>query len=128
MDIQIPFIQVLRHGFANSTEYNNHKNSMLKSVFENGGFYIGKYETGSKTLRFSSSDTLATPVVQRDVYPYNFVTCSQAQTKATELATGGKTSSLMFGIQWDLTLKFIEAKGAKTRGRIKDKFNNLGKL
>ena len=29
----------------------SHKNAMLKSVYENGGFYIGKYEVGTETLR-----------------------------------------------------------------------------
>ncbi|MCI9087920.1 MAG: SUMF1/EgtB/PvdO family nonheme iron enzyme, partial [Clostridia bacterium] len=74
-------------------------------------FYIGRYEVGTDTARFSSSDALTTPVVQRDKYPYNFVTCSQAQERASQLKVGNKTSSLMFGIQWDLVLKFMEEKG-----------------
>ncbi len=115
-----------QHGFANEIEYNNHKNSMLKSVFENGGFYIGRYETGSVTPRISVSDRLTTPVIQRDVYPYNFVTCRQAQEKATEVATGGRTSSLMFGIQWDLVMKFIEVKGAKTQDELKTNSGSWG--
>ena len=32
--------------FADATAYNNLKNSMLKSVYENGGFYVGRYEAG----------------------------------------------------------------------------------
>ncbi len=120
------FYSTAQHGFANETEYNNHKNSMLSSVFENGGFYIGRYETGTNTARFSASDSLTTPVIQRDVYPYNWVTCSQAQTKATELAVGGKTSSLMFGIQWDLVMKFIEEKGAKTQAELKTNSGTWG--
>ncbi len=115
-----------QHGFANATEYNNHKYSMLKSVFENGGFYIGRYETGTETPRFSSSDTLTPPVIRRDVYPYNFVTCKQMQEKATELSTGGKTSSLLFGIQWDLVMKFIEEKGAKTQEELKTNSTDWG--
>ena len=38
----------------------------------------------------------------------NYVTCSQAEDLAEGLATGGKTSRLMFGIQWDLVLKYLE--------------------
>ncbi len=125
-DYSDTFYSTAQHGFANETEYNNHKNSMLKSVFENGGFYIGRYETGTQTARFSSSDSLTTPVIQRDMYPYNFITCSQAQTKATELATGGKTSSLLFGIQWDLVMKFIEEKGAKTQEELKTNSESWG--
>ena len=32
--------------FANETEYNTAKQKMLKSVYQNGGFYVGRYETG----------------------------------------------------------------------------------
>ncbi len=120
------FYSTAQHGFANATEYNNHKNSMLKSVFENGGFYIGRYETGTRTARFSSSDSLTTPIIQRDAYPYTWVTCKQAQEKATEVATGGRTSSLMFGIQWDLVMKFIEEKGAKTQVELKTNSGSWG--
>ena len=109
-----------QHGFASAEEYNNHKNTMLKSVYENGGFYIGRYEVGTKTLRTSSSAELTTPVIQEGAYPYNYVTSKQAQEKSKELATGGKTSSLMFGIQWDLVLKHIENKQGKTKDELKN--------
>ncbi len=120
------FYSTAQHGFADATEYNNWKNSMLKSVYENGGFYIGRYETGTKTARFSENDALTTPLIQRDKYPYNFVTCSQAQTLSKQLATGGKQGSLMFGIQWDLVLKFIEEKGAKTQEELKTDSSSWG--
>lgn len=120
------FYSTAQHGFANATEYNNWKNSMLKSVYENGGFYIGRYEVGTDTARFSKTDALTTPLIQRDKYPYNWITCSQAQTLAKQLATGGKTSSLMFGIQWDLVLKFIEEKGAKTQEELKTDSSSWG--
>ena len=32
--------------FADAKAYNNLKNSMLKSVYENVGFYVGRYEAG----------------------------------------------------------------------------------
>ena len=53
-----------QHGFASAEEYNNHKNAMLKSVYENGGFYIGKYEAGTETLRTSKDAPLTTPVIK----------------------------------------------------------------
>jgi len=100
-----------QHGLEEQ-EYNELKQSMLKSVYENGGFYIGRYEVGTDTARADKTDELTTPLVQRDKYPYNYVTCSQAQERvSTQLKVGNKTSSLMFGIQWDLTLKFMEVKG-----------------
>jgi Tfp pilus assembly protein PilE len=120
------FYSTAQHGFADATEYNNWKNSMLKSVYENGGFYIGRYEVGTETARFASSDALTTPLIQRDKYPYNFVTCSQAQTLAKQLAIGGKRASLMFGIQWDLVMKFIEEKGAKTQDELKKDSSSWG--
>ena len=115
-----------QHGFASAEEYNNHKNTMLKSVYENGGFYIGKYEVGTETLRTSSGVSLTTPVIKEGVYPYNYVTNKQAQTKSKELATGGKTSSLMFGIQWDLVLKHIENKQGKTQAELKNDSTTWG--
>ena len=108
-----------QHGFASAEEYNNHKNTMLKSVYENGGFYIGKYEVGTETLRTSKNAELTTPVIKEGAYPYNYVTNKQAQEKSKELATGGRTSSLMFGIQWDLVLKHIENKQGKTQEELK---------
>ena len=99
---------------------------MLSSVFENGGFYIGRYEVGTETARFASNEALTIPLIQRDKYPYNFVTCSQAQTLSKQLATGGKQASLMFGIQWDLVLKFIEVKGAKTQAELKTDSSSWG--
>ncbi len=106
-------------GIATQTEYNNLKNTMLKSVYEKGGFYIGRYEAGTVTARTANSDTLTRAVIQQSVYPYNYITCSDAQAASRDLVTGGKTSSLMFGIQWDLVLKFIETKGGKTQSELK---------
>lgn len=108
-----------QHGFATADDYNNYKNNMLKSVYEKEGFYIGRYEVGTTTVRTLSTDTLTAPMIQRDAYPYNYVTCKQAQSLSNQLATGDKTSSLMFGIQWDLVLKFIEKKGGKTQSELK---------
>ena len=100
-----------QHGFASADEYNNHKNAMLKSVYENGGFYIGKYEVGSFDNPVNSNNNTRQAVIQQGAYPYNWVTCSQAQELSESLAVGGKTSSLMFGIQWDLVLAYLESKG-----------------
>ena len=96
-------------------QYTNLKKTMLKSVYQNGGFYIGKYETGiedaPKTSGSSSTAPTQTPVIKQNAYPYNYVTCSQAQTLASNMESGNYTSSLMFGVQWDLVLKYLETKG-----------------
>ena len=120
------FYSIEQHGFANATEYNNWKNSMLKSVYEKGGFYIGRYEMGTQTRRTTATATLTTPEIKQGLYPYNYITCSQAQTKAKELSTQGKQASLMFGIQWDLVMKFIEEKAGKTQSELKTDSSTWG--
>ena len=96
-------------------QYTNLKKTMLKSVYQNGGFYIGKYETGieNKPKTSGSADTAPTetPVIKQNAYPYNYVTCSQAQTLASNMESGNYNTSLMFGVQWDLVLKYLETKG-----------------
>ena len=104
------------------SEYKETKHAMLNSIKDNGGFYIGKYETGiddssilesattTAGLRTTSGNTTQKAVIQQNKQPYNYVTCSQAQNLAKGFATGGKKSSLLFGIQWDLVLKFISIK------------------
>ena len=100
-----------------SAQYTELKQKMLKSVYENGGFWIGRYEAGITTNRTSASGTpTEVPLskvgtVEKPIYPYTYVTCSQAQTLTSKLSTGKSyTSSLMFGVQWDLVLKHIEVK------------------
>ena len=98
-----------------SEQYTALKQKMLKSVYQNGGFYVGKYETGiedaPKTSGSASTAPTETPVIKQNAYPYNYVTCSQAQTLASNMESGNYTSSLMFGVQWDLVLKYLETKG-----------------
>ncbi len=100
-------------GLKDETEYTELKNKMIKSVYENGGFWIGQYEMGTETLRTSKDAELTDPVCKEGAYPYNFVTCKQAQEKASSMKSGDYESSLMFGIQWDLVMKYIAIKGEK---------------
>ena len=110
-------------------QYTNLKKTMLKSVYQNGGFYIGKYETGieNKPKTSYSVDTAPTetPVIKRNAYPYNYVTCSQAQTLASNMESGNHTSSLMFGVQWDLVLQYLETKGT-SQADLKTNSTNWG--
>ena len=107
--------------FADETAYNNFKNSMLKSVYENGGFYVGRYEAGIGTNRTSIEEQVdgkypvptTVPVTKADAYPYTYVTRTQAQNLANNVNSGNKTSSLMFGVQWDLVLAFMSRDTAK---------------
>ena len=112
--------------FADATAYNNLKNNMLKSVYENGGFYVGRYEAGIDTAtgtnRTSNTDKNSdgkytmpstVPVSKADAYPYTYVTRTQAQNLASNVNSGTKTSSLMFGVQWDLVLAFMSKDTSK---------------
>ena len=96
-----------------SAQYIELKQKMLKSVYQNGGFYVGKYKTGieDSPKKSYTSELTQTPVIKQNAYPYNYVTCSQAQTLANSMESGSHTSSLMFGVQWDLVLKYLETKG-----------------
>ena len=99
----------------NSPEkYKEYKQKMLKSVYENGGFYIGKYEAGTETARGAKTDTLTTAVIKQNAYPYNYVTNAQAEDLAEGFKTGEKTTTLMFGVQWDLVLRHLSELGVST--------------
>ena len=110
-------------------QYTNLKKTMLKSVYQNGGFYIGKYETGieNKPKTSGSADTAPTetPVIKQNAYPYNYVTCSQAQTLASNMESGNYNTSLMFGVQWDLVLQYLETKGT-SQSDLKTNSTNWG--
>ena len=113
---EYPSDKVLAGTGLDSDAYTALKQKMLKSVYENGGFWIGRYEAGIETNRTAKGDATIAPIskagkVEAPVYPYTYVTCSQAQTLTSKLSTGKSyTSSLMFGVQWDLVLKHIEVK------------------
>ncbi len=114
-----------------SAQYTELKRKMLKSVYKNGGFYVGKYETGidysdPNAHRTAEGATTQTPVIKQNAYPYNFVTCSQAQTLASNMESGRRTTSLMFGVQWDLVLKYLETKNVATQDELNANSSNLG--
>ena len=126
---------------TNGTTYSEDYKNMLKSVYTNGGFWIGRYEAGleegknPRTLytEISASDKA---VVKQNKIPYNYVKRDEAQELATRMNYNGCTSSLIFGIQWDLTLKYIEEKTVElaeeankdtVRADIKDKLTSNSK-
>ena len=114
-------------------EFSDKKSAMLQSIKANGGFYIGKYETGNeggtlnKTYYDGDDNVVANPesgydyyvgtwnggtaVIKQNAFPYNWVTNEQAENLAEGFTTGDENATLMFGIQWDLTLKYLKEKG-----------------
>ena len=81
---------------------------MLKSVYLNGGFWVGRYEAGTEINRTKADEPITT---------------TQAKILAENSLSGNYTRSLMFGVQWDLMLKYIETKNSKNIIDIKTKLN-----
>ena len=114
-----------------SDEYTTAYQKMLKSIYIYGGFWIGRYEAGiegttteTTNARTDSSaritiGTSPKAISQKDAIPYNYVYCSEAQALANEMTPDSNyTSSLMFGIQWDLVCKYLEVKSTLTTANI----------
>ena len=92
---------------------------LTKSIYKHGGFYIGRYEAGSKTPRTSSSGVTEIGIKQ-DMYPYIYVKWGDSMssigtTGAVYLSNSlyntneyGATSMLCTGACWDSMLDFIK--------------------
>lgn len=98
----------------NQQNYEQQYNKMLESIYKNGGFWLGRYETGTTEIRTPDSSTAydATlsdiPYIKKGLYPYNHVSVYQASKLADSLSTKRVKSTLTYGIQWDLACTFIE--------------------
>ena len=104
---------------ADKTGIANQIANLTKSIYKYGGFYIGRYEAGSKTPRTSSSGVTEIGIKQ-DMYPYIYVkwgdsTSSIGTTGALYLSNSlyntneyGATSMLCTGACWDSMLDFIK--------------------
>ena len=114
-------------------EYKETYQKMLKSVYANGGFCIGRYEAGiegstgtnqasldlARTKSSARIDIASSPkaICQKDAIPYNCIYYSEAQKLASQMTPNStKTSSAPFGIQMDLVYKFIEEKEVAKQG------------
>ena len=122
-----------------SNEYTAAYKKMLKSIYAYGGFWIGRYEAGiegttkettnARTGESSriSIGTSPKAISQKDAIPYNWVYCSEAQALAKEMTPNSNyTSSLMFGIQWDLVCKYLEVKGKLAKADINSNSTSWG--
>ena len=124
---------------TDGTTYSDDYKNMLKSVYTNGGFWIGRYEAGyeideskGENVRYYGTDygtehpITQKVVIKKNAYPYNWVRRDQAQTLAEGINYTGVTSSLIYGVQWDLVLKFIETKGATTKENLTSNSKAIG--
>ena len=118
-------------GVESTEEYKGMYNKMLSSIYTNGGFWISRYEIGdskatsSNKTRDSNEEGIA--VSKPNQITYNYVLCNQAQEIASKMSNDTtKTSSLLFGIQWDLVCKFLEEKANLTKDDLKSYSTNWG--
>ena len=110
--------------------YEDDYKNMLKSVYTNGGFWIGRYEAGLEgdTPRTSYTEISVSDkaVIKPNMYPYNYVTRDEAQTLAQKMDYGDCKGSLIFGIQWDLVLKYIETKKPDQKANLTTDSKKIG--
>ena len=127
-------------GIENKEKYNELYKKMLKSIYTNSGFWISRYEAGiagttnehlnSNLVRTNYSPiTNSSPkaISQKNAIPYNYIYCSEAQLLACQMINSSKyTSSLLFGIQWDLVCKFLETNSSLDVSDINSNSTNWG--
>ena len=103
----------------------NEYNAMRNSVLEYNGFYVGRYEAGTTSTneRTESSGITDDVVVKQGKNVYNYIGWSNSDDMKVE--TGGAvqkskefasvnnytsvTSTLIYGVQWDAIMQFIDS-------------------
>ena len=115
---------------TDETTYSNDYKNMLKSVYTNGGFWIGRYEAGVEKNEPRTAYTALKDndraVIKPNMYPYNYVRRDEAQILAKRMNYNEATSSLMYGIQWDLALKYIEDKNPNQKSNLISNSTTIG--
>ena len=106
-------------GYANEvSEYN----AMRTSVLEYNGFYVGRYEAGTTSTRDRNSGITDDVVIKQGKNVYNWIGWSNSDDMKVE--TGGAfqkakefagknnytsvTSTLIYGIEWDAIMQWID--------------------
>ena len=125
-------------GVANETEVEK----MYKSVKENKGFYIGRYEAGTETERNENSTIEDEVLSKKNKFVYNYIGWNNDGIMTTE--TGGAvekarnfskeneytnvTSTLIYGVQWDSVMRWISKdetlKGYLTDSTVKGNYSD----
>ena len=109
-----------KDGYTNEeSEYN----AMRNSVLEYNGFYVGRYEAGTTGTRYGNSGITDDVVVKQGKNVYNWIGWSDsddmkvetggAVQKSKEFASANNytsvTSTLIYGVQWDAIMQFIDS-------------------
>ena len=104
-------------------------NEMKARVIENKGFYVGRYEAGTTNPNRNEESGIEDKVlIQKGKNVYNYVGWNNSETNAMNDETGGAvelaknfdtangytsvTSTLIYGVQWDAIMNFIDPKYA----------------
>ena len=116
---------------TDGTTYSDDYKNMLKSIYTNGGFWIGRYEAGLEEGKSPRTSYVAIAesdkaVTKPNMYPYNYVTRDEAQTLAERMNYDGVTSSLIYGVQWDLVLKYFETKEPDQKSNLTSNSTTIG--
>lgn len=103
-------------------EYRQAYQESLTNIYENQGFWLGRYEAGiEESYRYFDSSTttewkevhpaVEKPVIKKNAYPYNWVTIAQAQRLSSEIYSGNRKSGLMFYIHYISLRNFLTYRG-----------------
>ena len=125
-------------GFKDSTEVEK----MYKSVKENNGFYVGRYEAGtsSSDVRTDTSGIKDGVVVKQGANVYNYIGWSNSTDMNVE--TGGAVqksrefaeengyttvnSTLIYGVQWDAIMRWMKEEINLTGGKYVQDSTGMG--
>lgn len=116
----------IENWFGSKNEYNNQKYKMLRGIYENGGFWISRYEAGTDKYRTSQKALFVTPKSQKDLYPYIYVDKAQAKHLAEQIKYDEHVGSIMLGVQWDLILAFLSDKANLTYNELCNNSVSIG--
>ena len=88
-------------------------NDFIEKANSSGGYYIGRYEAGDATATSSartSSTSDTNPIVSKaGVYPYNYITQSQASSLCQNMYSSSNfESDLINSYSWDTAIVFIQ--------------------
>ena len=104
-------------------EYEQLYEECLSNIYENQGFWLGRYETGiENSYRYYDyktnpneskieHPTVEKPVIKKNVYPYNWVICAQAQKLSSEIYSGNRKSGIIFYIQFICIYRYLQNRG-----------------
>ena len=124
------FYEPAADGIANTTEVEK----MYKSVKDNKGFYIGRYEAGTEIERNENSTIEDEVLSKKNKFVYNYIGWNNDETMTTE--TGGAvekarkfseengytnvTSTLIYGVQWDAVMRWLSKGTEEEQGWLTD--------